>query len=44
MPEDEPETIEEIKNAISGLSLLAKMGDEEAKIEIKRLKLKLKNK
>jgi hypothetical protein len=44
MPQDEPETIEEIKNAISGLSLLAKMGDEEAKIEIKRLKLKLKNK
>lgn len=44
MPEDEPETEEEIKNAISGLSLLAKMGDDEAKIEIKRLKLKLKNK
>lgn len=43
-PEEEPETIEEIKSAISGLSLLAKMGDDEAKIEIKRLKAKLKNK
>lgn len=44
MPEDEPETEEEIKSAISGLSLLAKMGDDEAKIEIKRLKAKLKKK
>lgn len=44
MPQEEPETIEEIKSAISGLSLLAKMGDDEAKSEIKRLKLKLKNK
>ena len=44
MPEDEPETEEEIKNAISGLSLFAKMGDDEAKIEIKRLKAKLKKK
>lgn len=44
MPEDEVETEEEIKSAISGLSLLAKMGDDEAKMEIKRLKAKLKKK
>jgi len=42
--EPEPETEEEIKSAISGLSILAKFGDEEAKTEIKRLKAKLKKK
>jgi hypothetical protein len=44
MPEDEPETEEEIKQAIQGLNILAKMGDNDVKIEIKRLKAKLKKK
>jgi hypothetical protein len=43
-PELEPETEEEIKEAIEGLKILAKFGDEEAKSEIKRLKAKLKKK
>lgn len=44
MPEDEPETEEEIREAIQGLNILAKMGDNDVKIEIKRLKAKLKKK
>ena len=44
MPEDEPETEEEIRQAIQGLNILAKMGDNDVKIEIKRLKAKLKKK
>jgi hypothetical protein len=44
MPEDEPETEEEIRQAIQGLNILAIMGDNDVKIEIKRLKAKLKKK
>ena len=40
---DEPMTCEEIKEAIVGLTLLAKMGDDEAKDIIKQLKNKLKS-
>lgn len=39
---DEPMTCEEIKDAIKGLSLIAKMGDLEATQIIKELKIKLK--
>lgn len=43
-PQDEEEmTCEEIKEAIVGLTLLAKMGDDEAKEIIKQLKNKRKN-
>lgn len=41
--EEEPMTCEEIKSAIKGLSLLVKMGDDEAKDIVKLLKIKLKN-
>jgi outer membrane biosynthesis protein TonB len=40
--EEEPMTCDEIKDAIKGLSLLVKMGDDEAKEIVKSLKLKLK--
>jgi septum formation inhibitor MinC len=39
---EEPMTCEEIKESIIGLTLLAKMGDDEAKDIIKQLKNKLK--
>jgi len=42
-PADEPMTCDEIKDAIKGLNLIAKMGDSEAADIIKQLKLKLKN-
>lgn len=42
-PTDEPMTCDEIKDAIKGLNLIAKMGDSEAADIIKQLKIKLKN-
>lgn len=42
-PTDEPMTCEEIKDAIKGLTLFAKTGDQEAADIIKDLKIKLKN-
>ena len=42
-PTEEPMTCEEIKDAIKGLTLIAKMGDKEAADIIKELKIKLKN-
>lgn len=41
-PTDEPMTCDEIKDAIKGLNLIAKMGDKEAADIIKQLKIKLK--
>jgi len=41
-PTDEPMTCDEIKDAIKGLTLIAKMGDKEAADIIKELKIKLK--
>jgi outer membrane biosynthesis protein TonB len=40
---EEVMTCDEIKDAIKGLNLIAKMGDTEAKDIIKQLKIKLKN-
>lgn len=40
---EEPMTCQEIKDAIKGLNLIAKMGDTEAASFIKELKIKLKN-
>ena len=42
-PTDEPMTCDEIKDAIKGLNLIAKMGDSEAADIIKQLKIKFKN-
>lgn len=42
-PTDEPMTCDEIKDAIKGLNLIAKLGDTEAADIIKQLKIKLKN-